>query len=155
MLFRTMKPTAAWVLWWRNLSIRYACAEYSALGNRKGSVSSLLSCQLYHRLQPGEAMTFNNRRMAHSRTGFKLNGGVRHLQVRVKNTLLTSETKILCIQLRGWKATCQLDALVILRVEASSLEHLLEMLASCLSCTLRIFCFIKSERCLFLPYFCY
>ena len=26
-------------------------------------------------------MTFNNRRILHSRTSFKLNGGVRHLQV--------------------------------------------------------------------------
>ena len=38
--------------------------------------------QMYHRLSPGEALFFNNRRVVHGRTKFKLNGGVRHLQVR-------------------------------------------------------------------------
>ena len=37
--------------------------------------------QLTHRLEPGEAMTFNNRRFLHSRNAFRLNGGIRHLQV--------------------------------------------------------------------------
>ena len=45
------------------------------------SVYCLHFLQLHHRLKPGEAMTFNNRRFIHSRTAFKLNGGMRHLQV--------------------------------------------------------------------------
>lgn len=40
-----------------------------------------LVLQLYHRLEPGEAMTFNNRRMLHSRAAFQTNGGVRHFKV--------------------------------------------------------------------------
>ena len=47
------------------------------------SVYRLNFLQLHHRLKPGEAMTFNNRRFIHSRTAFKLNGGMRHLQVLV------------------------------------------------------------------------
>lgn len=42
--------------------------------------------KLYHRLKPGEAITFNNRRFVHSRTGFKLNGGSRHLEVSITST---------------------------------------------------------------------
>ena len=37
--------------------------------------------QLFHRLQPGEAVTLNNRRFLHSRTLINLNGGQRFLQV--------------------------------------------------------------------------
>jgi gamma-butyrobetaine dioxygenase len=33
-----------------------------------------------HRLQPGELVSFNNRRILHGRRGFSLNGGVRHIQ---------------------------------------------------------------------------
>ena len=36
---------------------------------------------MVHRLEPGEMMTFNNRRMLHGRNSFKQNGGLRHLQV--------------------------------------------------------------------------
>ncbi|XP_019850396.1 PREDICTED: uncharacterized protein LOC105312230 [Amphimedon queenslandica] len=36
--------------------------------------------KLAHRLRPGEALCFNNRRMAHSRNNFILNGGERHLK---------------------------------------------------------------------------
>ena len=41
----------------------------------------LLFLQMVHRLEPGEMMTFNNRRMLHGRNLFKQNGGLRHLQV--------------------------------------------------------------------------
>ena len=37
--------------------------------------------QLYHRLKPGEALTYNNRQFLHSRTAFELNGGMRYFQV--------------------------------------------------------------------------
>ena len=43
--------------------------------------SFLFYMKIVHRLLPGEALTFNNRRVLHSRTPMKLNGGVRHLQV--------------------------------------------------------------------------
>ena len=33
------------------------------------------------RLEPGQALTFNNRRCVHGRTAIKLNGGKRYLQV--------------------------------------------------------------------------
>jgi len=46
--------------------------------------------QIYHRLEPGEAITLNNRRFLHSRTAFKTNGGKRHLQVLV--------TTLACVQ---------------------------------------------------------
>lgn len=36
--------------------------------------------RLGRRLRPGEALCFNNRRMAHSRNSFELNGGERHLR---------------------------------------------------------------------------
>ncbi|XP_003385459.1 PREDICTED: uncharacterized protein LOC100633127 [Amphimedon queenslandica] len=36
--------------------------------------------RLGRRLRPGEALCFNNRRMAHSRNAFELNGGERHLR---------------------------------------------------------------------------
>ena len=35
--------------------------------------------RLERRLQPGDMVCFNNRRMAHGRRSFQLNGGVRHL----------------------------------------------------------------------------
>ena len=37
--------------------------------------------KLIHRLQPGEVITLNNRRILHGRQSFQLNGGARHLQV--------------------------------------------------------------------------
>ena len=40
-----------------------------------------LILKIVHRLQPGEAVTFNNRRVMHKRTPIGFNGGVRHLQV--------------------------------------------------------------------------
>ena len=62
----------------------YTCMyALSSLWNIHNSLFKFDAClQLYHRLQSGEALTFNNRRMVHSRTRFKLNGGVRHLQVQ-------------------------------------------------------------------------
>ncbi|EDV20273.1 uncharacterized protein TRIADDRAFT_61285 [Trichoplax adhaerens] len=36
--------------------------------------------EVEHRLQPGEMLMFNNRRMMHARHEFTLNGGIRHLQ---------------------------------------------------------------------------
>ena len=39
--------------------------------------------QLEARLQPGDMVVFNNRRMVHGRKNFQLNGGSRHLQVCV------------------------------------------------------------------------
>ncbi|RDD42513.1 putative gamma-butyrobetaine dioxygenase [Trichoplax sp. H2] len=36
--------------------------------------------EVEHRLQPGEMLMFNNRRMMHARREFTLNGGIRHLQ---------------------------------------------------------------------------
>ncbi|XP_071832956.1 2-(trimethylamino)ethylphosphonate dioxygenase-like isoform X2 [Apostichopus japonicus] len=36
--------------------------------------------RIVYRMQQGECVTFNNRRMVHSRQAFKLNGGVRQLQ---------------------------------------------------------------------------
>ena len=43
--------------------------------------SFLFYMKIVHRLLPGEALTFNNRRVLHSWTPMRLNGGVRHLQV--------------------------------------------------------------------------
>ena len=37
--------------------------------------------KLTYRLQPGEVITLNNRRILHGKQAFQLNGGVRHLQV--------------------------------------------------------------------------
>lgn len=45
------------------------------------SLHVYLLFQLFHRLKAGEVLTINNRRILHSRRGFKLNGGARHLQV--------------------------------------------------------------------------
>ena len=44
---------------------------------------SWTTLQLIHMLKPGEAITFNNRRILHGRTSIELNGGVRHLEVVV------------------------------------------------------------------------
>ena len=41
----------------------------------------LLLKQIIYHVSPGETLFFNNRRFVHSRTGFKLNGGVRHFNV--------------------------------------------------------------------------
>ena len=41
--------------------------------------------QIKHRFRPGDLIAFNNRRVLHARNGFKLNGGVRHLQVGIKH----------------------------------------------------------------------
>jgi gamma-butyrobetaine dioxygenase len=38
------------------------------------------SIKITHRLLPGQAVTFNNRRVLHKRTAFQLNGGQRHLR---------------------------------------------------------------------------
>jgi hypothetical protein len=35
------------------------------------------------RLQPGDLVTFNNRRVLHARNSFDLNGGIRHLKVSI------------------------------------------------------------------------
>jgi len=35
---------------------------------------------MIRRLNPGECLIFNNRRMLHGRTKFELNGGTRHLE---------------------------------------------------------------------------
>ena len=43
-------------------------------------------------------MTFNNRRFIHSRTAFKLNGGMRHLQVLVALLMLVITVEcIMCL----------------------------------------------------------
>ena len=43
----------------------------------------MLGCiKIYHRFQPGDIISFNNRRILHGRERFDLNGGVRHLDVR-------------------------------------------------------------------------
>ena len=41
----------------------------------------VLLMQLEKRLEEGEMLSFNNRRVLHARRGFELNGGVRHMQV--------------------------------------------------------------------------
>lgn len=72
----------------RDLGAKLLLLHIHALSNlQKCTLPTILSVyflnflQLHHRLKPGEAMTFNNRRFIHSRTAFKLNGGMRHLQV--------------------------------------------------------------------------
>ena len=50
----------------------------------KSCVYRPLLHQLRFYLNPGDVQTFNNKRFAHGREEFKLNGGVRHLQVRVQ-----------------------------------------------------------------------
>lgn len=72
----------------RDLGAKLMLLHIHALSNlQKCTLPTILSVyflnflQLHHRLKPGEAMTFNNRRFIHSRTAFKLNGGMRHLQV--------------------------------------------------------------------------
>ena len=47
--------------------------------------------QFHHRLSPGETLVFNNRRFAHGRTKFMLNGGVRHFSVCKHNLLMNYE----------------------------------------------------------------
>ena len=78
MLSPIMTPTTALPTCLNIQSWRWALARlvitYSVL-------TVMVYIQLCHRLQPGEAMTFNNRRVLHSRTAIQLNGGVRHLQV--------------------------------------------------------------------------
>ena len=60
----------------KNRSYKYVMCRCKMLTN---SILSLW--QLSHRLQPGEALTFNNRRVVHARTEYKQNGGQRLLEV--------------------------------------------------------------------------
>ena len=70
--------------------------KYQFLFNRKSNVERLMlhtrvpisMSQLEHRLQPGDLVTFNNRRVLHARKSFDLNDGVRHLKVLVLFTFL-------------------------------------------------------------------
>ena len=67
---------------------------------------------MVHRLRPGDALCFNNRRMAHSRNAFQLNGGERHLRV----SLLMLMT--VCISLAGLNefAICYASEIVVLEI---------------------------------------
>nr|CAB3225113.1 gamma-butyrobetaine dioxygenase-like [Phallusia mammillata] len=49
---------------------------YTTLSN----ITRRKSMQYCFKLEPGDLIVFNNRRMAHARKGYELNGGTRHLQ---------------------------------------------------------------------------
>ena len=51
---------------------------------------TLNDLQMEYRLEKGDLVTFNNRRILHARNGFDLNGGGRHLKV------MTSISKSQC-----------------------------------------------------------
>ena len=44
-------------------------------------VLTIVRIQMYYRLNPGEMMTLDNRRVMHGRTGLKDNGGTRRMEV--------------------------------------------------------------------------
>ncbi|CBY35537.1 unnamed protein product [Oikopleura dioica] len=59
--------------------------------------------KVIRRLEPGECLVFNNRRMLHGRNEFKLNGGVRHLEGTYTNICeFRSRAQVLeCLQGHG------------------------------------------------------
>jgi len=63
-------------------------------------IIALVIClmQIYHRLDPGDAITLNNRRFLHSRTAFKTNGGKQHLQVLVATLVCVQQYVVPCLQ---------------------------------------------------------
>ena len=95
--------------------------------------------QLCHRLKAGEVLTVNNRRILHSRCGFKLNGGVRHLQVEwLLNIIywgIHSRQEVMLTGYKTWIKDISIDLLLNLRIPIFLLLLAYSYMYTCQNCT--------------------